>query len=81
MSLVLDWWHAKERIYASVKLAFPDDPAVAEQRARAIADSLWESRNSQFFESLSRLRDYAPRNKAEIQEHIDYFARRRHLLR
>jgi len=81
VSLVLDWWHAKERVSAATKLAFPADAEVAGQRARAIADQLWESRNAQFFESLSRLRDDALAHKAEIQDHIDYFARRRHLLR
>lgn len=81
VSLVLDWWHATERVSDAVKLAFPNDPKVAAQRARAINDSLWDSRISQFFESLGRLRDDALTNKAEIQDHIDYFARRRHLLR
>lgn len=79
--LVLDWWHAEERISAAVALAFPGDAAAAASRNKAIKDALWESHNAQFFESLSRMRDDAKANKAEIQEHIDYFARRRHLLR
>ena len=81
VSLVLDWWHAKERISAIAKLAFPTDAEVATRRARALADLLWESRNTQFFEMLGRLRDDASAHKSEIQDHIDYFARRRHLLR
>jgi hypothetical protein len=81
VSLVLDWWHAKERVSAAAKLAFPADAGLALQRARVLTDLLWESHNAQFFESLGRLRDEAPTNKAEIQDHIDYFARRRHLLR
>ena len=81
VSLVLDWWHATERVSDAVKLAFPTDPKVAAQRTRALNDSLWESRIAQFFEIFGRLRDDALTNKAEIQDHIDYFARRRHLLR
>lgn len=81
VSLVLDWWHAKERVSSMTKLAFPADAQIAAQRAKEIADLLWESHNTQFFKSLGRLRDEALTNKSEIQDHIDYFARRRHLLR
>ena len=81
VSLVLDWWHAKERVSTMAKLAFPADAQIVAQRAKEITDLLWVSSNAKFFDSLGRLRDDALAHKAEIQDHIDYFARRRHLLR
>ena len=85
LSLVLDWWHAKERIGEVALLHGHGTTDTSEWKA-ATRSALWDSRLDDFFASLSKtIADAEARADSEsqkaLQEHYDYFDKRRHLLR
>lgn len=80
VSLVLDWFHARERLSAAVALALPEG-AERIQTTKTIEDALWDGELDLFFTGLTQLCTDALDKQDEIQEHIDYFAKRRDILR
>ncbi|MBT9583663.1 hypothetical protein IV102_09940, partial [bacterium] len=78
MSLVLDWFHAAERVSDLAKLAFHEDANPERSKVtKSLKDALWNGLLDEFFAGLSQL--CAPADL--IQEGIDYFHKRRPILR
>jgi hypothetical protein len=83
ISLVLDWWHADQRVaQAANALHGAGTEAAARWRTDARFD-LWNDKLGEFFLKLQQATDNAntPEARETLQEHHDYFAARRHLLR
>jgi hypothetical protein len=83
LSLVLDWWHASERVFALAKLTYPEDDNRAETAGKDLNDALWGSNLGKFFTGLAELlkQENTPEKIKEIREGINYFEKRRQLLR
>lgn len=82
VSLVLDWWHADERVaHAAAALHGSGTDAAAEWRS-ATRSALWDDKHDEFFQSLKQAVDTAKTEDREaLQEHYNFFDVRRHLLR
>lgn len=85
LSLILDWWHAKERIGEVTVLHGKSTNDAAEWRTATLS-ALWESRLDDFFEGLRKtIADAEARMDQEsqkaLQEHYNYFDKRRRMLR
>ena len=83
LSLILDWFHADERVSdaANVLHGLSTD-AAAEWRTRVRSD-LWDGRLDDFFKALQQAVDNAktPEASKTLREHYSYFLSRRELLR
>ena len=83
ISLVLDWWHADERLAeASNTLQGAGTEAAGEWRANVRSD-LWYGRLDEFFSKLEQavLDGKTVKARRELKGQHAYFAARRHLLR
>ena len=85
LSLVLDWWHAKERI-GEVAVLHGHGTTDTSEWKTAARSALWDGRLDDFFASLSKtIADAEARADSEsqkaLQGYYEYFDKRRHLLR
>jgi hypothetical protein len=102
LSLVLDWWHADERVSAAAVALYGSGTEEAAHWRATLRSALWESNLEHFFAELKRpITELEARQdktvcaqldhrhphrgpqtvQEKLQEHYDYFEKRRDLLR
>jgi hypothetical protein len=83
VSLILDWWHADERVAQAANSLYGSGTDAAKSWRTDTRSDLWYDRLEAFFLKLQQAIDDAktPEDREKLQEHHDYFAARRHLLR
>ncbi len=55
VSVVLDWWHADERLGEFTRSAYPYDESRASDKAKILQTLLWNSDLDEFFKELSQI--------------------------
>lgn len=93
ISVVLDWWHADERLGEFTRSAYPHDESKAKEKAKTLQTLLWNSDLDEFFKELNQISTEAtlpagdPSSKAvldfkaELKGKIMFFENRRSCLR
>ena len=83
LSLVLDWWHADERVAQFCNILLGQATKEAAEFRELIRADLWHSRLDDFFRKLKQGVDDAkrPGDRKALEDHHNYFKARRHLLR
>ncbi|MFP4054992.1 MAG: hypothetical protein ACLFV7_14120 [Phycisphaerae bacterium] len=67
---IVDWYHAKERLYAVARAAEPDDQMKQSQLAQRLTTALWDGQALSVAEAIARLsRQAGPPRGADPQEH------------
>lgn len=83
VSLVLDWWHADERVAQAATVLHGSGTEAAVEWRSEIRSALWDDKHDEFFQGLKQAIDGAKTEDAReaLQEHYYFFDVRRHLLR
>lgn len=82
LSLVLDWWHADERLAEMANTLHGVGTDAAAKWRSAIQADLWHSHLDEFFAKLKQaINDAKPGARKALQVDCEYFVARRHLLR
>lgn len=83
VSLVLDWWHADERLAEVAKTLHPLSAEAAQDWRASARAALWHSRLDEFFHLLDQAILGCKNRcaKVALKTHLAYFETRRHLLR
>lgn len=82
LSLVLDWFHAAERVADAANAAHPNNPSQAAEWKTSVKDALWNGNLETFFARLQdALAEAVDDNKTVLAEHLYYFQERKSVLR
>ena len=71
---IVDWYHAKERIYRIAALSFGETSAEGQAWARQSEAELWEGKPEEVVQRLKRLRPKGSEAKTLVRQSIGYFA-------
>jgi hypothetical protein len=71
---MVDWYHAKEHLYAAAHLAFGEGTSQAQRWAKGMETALYQGRAWYVAESLRALADHQPSVAADLRREAEYFS-------